>query len=78
MLSSFSSGQYWLEPLMNEELAENVMGSRCPVSSGTVFYAALTVVILWLESLIGGWLDNWFFHNRPGHTLINIPIPSML
>lgn len=27
--------------------------------SGTLLYAALTGVILWLASLVGGWFDNW-------------------
>ncbi len=27
--------------------------------SGTMIYAALTGVILWVASLVGGWFDNW-------------------
>jgi len=35
-----------------------------PITSGTVFYAALTGVILWLSSVVGGWIDNWSAFNR--------------
>ena len=35
-----------------------------PLTSGTVFYAALTGVILWASSLVGGWLDNWSAYHR--------------
>jgi site-specific recombinase len=54
-------------------LGRNVLGSReaqqvfeilGPVTSGTVLYAALTGVILWLAALGGGWLDNWAVCHR--------------
>lgn len=32
--------------------------------SGTVFYAALTGVLLWLSSLGAGWLENWIVYRR--------------
>jgi site-specific recombinase len=63
---------------LNEELAEYVMGSLSPVSSGTVFYAALTGVILWLGSLAGGWLDNWFFYNRLGQAIADHHLGAMV
>ena len=37
----------------------SVQQSFDPLGSGTMFYAALTGVMLWLASLVGGWFDNW-------------------
>ena len=34
------------------------------MNSGTVFYAALTGVILWLASVVGGWFDNFSAYHR--------------
>jgi site-specific recombinase len=39
--------------------AAQIYGSLSPVNSLTVLYAALTGVILWLSSLVGGWVDNF-------------------
>lgn len=44
--------------------AQQVFKTLSPVNSGTVFYAALTGVILWLASMIGGWFDNWAVYHR--------------
>jgi site-specific recombinase len=41
-----------------------VFHSLSPVDSGTVFYAALTGVILYLAALVGGWVDNWAVYHR--------------
>jgi site-specific recombinase len=36
------------------------------LASGTIFFAALTGVILWLSSLAGGWIENWaVYHQLP-------------
>lgn len=58
----FVTGHAW----MAVEEAEGIYHSLSPVNSGTVFYAALTGLILWLASLAGGWLDNWgAYHQLP-------------
>ncbi|GLT24562.1 hypothetical protein GCM10007933_40440 [Zoogloea oryzae] len=44
--------------------ARYVFHSLSPVDSGTVFYAALTGVILYLAALVGGWVDNWAVYHR--------------
>ncbi|MCE1185767.1 MAG: site-specific recombinase [Rhodocyclales bacterium] len=44
--------------------ASYVFHALSPVDSGTVFYAALTGVILFLAALIGGWVDNWSVYHR--------------
>jgi site-specific recombinase len=35
-----------------------------PFESGTIFYAALTGVLLWLSSVAAGWLENWAVYRR--------------
>ncbi|MEO8158319.1 MAG: hypothetical protein ABI648_11030 [Betaproteobacteria bacterium] len=49
--------------LLSKE-AEHVFDILSPVNSGTIFYAALTGVILWLAAMSGGWLDNWAAYHR--------------
>lgn len=44
--------------------ASYVFHSLSPVDSGTVFYAALTGVVLYLAALVGGWVDNWVVYHR--------------
>ncbi|HTZ47361.1 MAG TPA: hypothetical protein VMH20_07205 [Verrucomicrobiae bacterium] len=53
-------------PFLNVESAEYAVKSMNPIGSGTIFYAALTGVILWLSSLAGGWIENWaVYHQLP-------------
>lgn len=51
-------------PFMTLASAHHTYETLSPLDSGTVFYAALTGVILWLASLIGGWFDNWSRYHR--------------
>lgn len=44
--------------------ARRVYETLHPFTSGTAFYAALTGVILWLSSLIGGWCENFALYHR--------------
>jgi site-specific recombinase len=41
-----------------------VVNALHPWHSGTIFYAALTGVLLWLSSLVAGWLENWAVYRR--------------
>lgn len=53
-------------PILDSHTAEHVYETLSPVNSGTVVFAALTGVILWLSSLAGGWIDNWsVYHKLP-------------
>src|SRR6185436_846520 len=58
---AFSSAWQLLlgHPFLDHHEAEHVFETLSPVASGTVWYAALTGVILWAASLVGGWFDNW-------------------
>lgn len=41
-----------------------VIESFSPIGSGTVFFAALTGVLLWISSLFAGWFENWVVYRR--------------
>jgi len=51
-------------PFIPEDTARHTVESLNPFHSGTIFFAALTGVILWLSSLAGGWIENWAVYNR--------------
>ena len=44
--------------------AEYVVHSLAAVHSGTIPYAALTGVLLWLSSVAAGWFENWITYRR--------------
>jgi site-specific recombinase len=53
-------------PFLGVETAEYAVKSMNPLHSGTIFFAILTGVILWLSSLAGGWIENWaVYHQLP-------------
>ncbi|HQR45044.1 MAG TPA: gliding motility protein [Thermoanaerobaculia bacterium] len=49
---------------LGEETARETFETLSPLDSGTVFFAALTGVLLWLGSLAGGWFENWATYHR--------------
>jgi site-specific recombinase len=51
-------------PILDLYDAEHVYETLSPLDSGTVMFAALTGVILWLSSLAGGWIENWTVYHR--------------
>jgi len=54
------------QPFLQVETADYAVKSMNPIHSGTIFYAVLTGVILWLSSLAGGWIENWaVYHQLP-------------
>ena len=56
---------WWQQrPLLTEAQAHYVVASLHPWHSGTIFYAALTGVLLWVSSLVAGWLENWAVYRR--------------
>jgi site-specific recombinase len=54
--------------------AQHVFETLSPVNSGTVFYAALTGVILWAAAIIGGWFDNWSAYRRLPQGIADHPL----
>jgi site-specific recombinase len=67
-------GRPYLEPAY----AAKVYASLSPINSGTVFYAALTGVILWLASLVGGWADNSSVYHRLPQAIAQHPLGDRL
>ena len=51
-------------PFLADDQARQTYLTLSPLDSGTVFYAALTGVILWASSIVGGWFDNWSVYHR--------------
>ncbi len=50
--------------VLTPEYAEKTIKSLHVTESGTIAFAALTGVILWLSSLCAGWLENWAVYRR--------------
>jgi site-specific recombinase len=44
--------------------SKGVIASFDPLGSGTIFFAALTGVLLWVSSLFAGWFENWIVYRR--------------
>jgi site-specific recombinase len=61
---SFAWQRLFGQPFLDHDTAQEVFVTLSPVNSGTVFYAALTGVLLYLGSLAGGWLENWSMYHR--------------
>ena len=51
-------------PFLEAPSAEYVYHTLNPLASGTMIYAALTGVILWVSALAGGWFENFATYNH--------------
>jgi site-specific recombinase len=51
-------------PFLDPEVAAHTFETLSPLDSGTVFFAALTGVLLWMGSVAGGWFENWVTVHR--------------
>jgi site-specific recombinase len=51
--------------------AQEVFENLSPLNSGTVLYAALTGVILWMAAMIGGWMDNCAVYHRLPQAIVD-------
>lgn len=59
---------------LSSDTALHVYETLSPLDSGTVFYAALTGVILFAASVVGGWLDNWCAYHKIPRAIAEHPI----
>jgi site-specific recombinase len=61
----FAALWHWIfgRPFLEVGSADHVYHSLDPIGSGTMFYAALTGVILWISALAGGWVENFATYN---------------
>ena len=60
-------------PYLEASSAEHVYETLNPWGSGTVIYAALTGVILWVSALAGGWFENFATFNHLSAAIIQHP-----
>jgi site-specific recombinase len=58
-------------PFLDEHAAAHTLESFDPLHSGTIFFAALTGVLLWMSSLGAGWLENWVTYRRLPDAIAN-------
>jgi site-specific recombinase len=66
--------QHGGEPLLSPETARYAIDSLHPTRTGTIFYAALTGVLLWSSSLAAGWLENWAVYRQLPEAIAHHPI----
>jgi site-specific recombinase len=70
----FTYRQYVGHHFLDPETAKYVLHSLHPTESGTIFYAALTGVLLWASSVGAGWLENWAVYRRLPDAIAEHPI----
>lgn len=51
-------------PFLDAASARTTVASFDPLGSGTIFFAAITGVLLWMSSLAAGWFENWIVYRR--------------
>lgn len=51
-------------PFLDEATSQTVVASLDPLHTGTIFFAALTGVFLWISSIAAGWFENWVVYRR--------------
>ncbi len=63
---ALAAGYQWLtgQTFLPAQKAQAVVDTLHPWKSGTLAYAALTGLLLWLGSLAGGWLENFAVYRR--------------
>jgi site-specific recombinase len=49
---------------LDEETARSIVESLHPWQSATLLYAMVTGGLLWLSSILAGWLENWTVYRR--------------
>jgi len=63
LLISYGIQHFWGHPLISISEAKYVLTSLT-IMGPTAAYAALTGVVLFLSSIIAGWVENWFVLHR--------------
>lgn len=63
ILLSWLMQQLWGQPLLDAQYAQKVLQSLTLLGPSLLF-AAFTGVLLFVSSLVGGWVENWFVLHR--------------
>lgn len=71
---AFLFGRPWVE----EKTASATFLVLSPFDSGTIFFAALTGVLLWMGSLAGGWFENWSTYHRLPDGIAHHPLGKVV
>jgi site-specific recombinase len=66
------------QPYLEVKSAAHVYETLDPFGSGTIFYAALTGVILWISALAGGWFENFATFNHISAAIVQHPFGRKL
>lgn len=61
-------------PYLAVSSAEHVYKTLDPFASGTMIFAALTGIILWVSALAGGWFENFAIYNRVPEAIAQHPL----
>jgi site-specific recombinase len=64
LLFCFIAAKISGQALLPLEKAQHGIASLHPYRSGTIFFAILMGVCLWLQSLVAGWAGNWSAYRR--------------
>jgi site-specific recombinase len=62
--------------ILSPEEAQSIIQKHDPFHSMTIFYAALTGVLLWLSSVVAGWTENWIVYRNIPSAIISSPLIS--
>jgi len=62
------------EPFLDVQSSEHVYKMLDPFASGTMIFAILTGVILWVSALAGGWFENFAVFNRLPEAIAQNPL----
>jgi site-specific recombinase len=65
-------------PFLEVQSAKYVYETLNPLASGTMIYAALTGVILWVSALAGGWFENLATFNHVPEAIAHHPLSRKL
>jgi site-specific recombinase len=50
-------------PYLEVQSAKHVYFTLDPLGSGTIIFAIITGIVLWVSALAGGWIENFFTYN---------------
>jgi site-specific recombinase len=64
---------FFSKPYLPGSDSAHVYETLNPLASGTVLYAALTGVVLWISALAGGWVENFAIYNRLPEAIADHP-----
>lgn len=81
-LTAFAIGGLWSSlygrPYLDAAEALHTYEILDPLHSGTILYAALTGVLLWMASMAGGLLDNWSVYHRIPQGIADHPLGRLI